>query len=132
MSHGMVGCSGSLESNLDLLSSVMESSDDEVEVSQPTTGLVRSYSQSELEFFELLNRVQCDRLDNQRCSHPTVLKNLTFGDRRDSFKNSKRHSRKHYHRNTLPKVDSPNTLPETTPKESPLEIYDSDEDIAYC
>ena len=38
------------------------------------------------EFFELLNRVQCDRLDNQRCSHPTVLKKLTFGDRRDSFK----------------------------------------------
>ena len=38
------------------------------------------------EFFELLNRVQCDRLDNQRCSHPTVLKNLSLGRRNDSVK----------------------------------------------
>ncbi|KAL5263653.1 hypothetical protein ACHWQZ_G008876 [Mnemiopsis leidyi] len=91
-----VGCSGSLESNLDLLSSVMESSDDEPPDFNNHGGhLVRS--QSELEFFELLNRVQCDRLDNQRCSHPTVLKNLSLGRRNDSVKNLKKgqSSRKH-------------------------------------
>ena len=46
-----ITCHGSLESNLDLLSSVMESSDDEVEL--PSSGpLVRS--QSDLGELELL------------------------------------------------------------------------------
>ncbi|XP_063682487.1 regulator of G-protein signaling 12-like isoform X2 [Bolinopsis microptera] len=119
-----VGCSGSLESNLDLLSSVMESSDDDATDFNANGGqLVRS--QSELEFFELLNRVQCDRLDNQRCSHPTVLKNLSLGRRNDSVKTSK----KGFPSRKTSKTDSPSPSNVTPPPSCPEQVSPQNPDI---